>query len=86
MAKRKKGKKTGAAEYIEKISSQISDIIKKDLEKSFKLTPSDSANLKKMKKKLAGLKKQVEKGLKEGLKRALKAMPVGGKKKAKKKK
>lgn len=86
MAKKRKSKKTSAARYIEKISSQISDIIKKDLEKSFKLPPSDVKTLKKVKKKLAGLRKQVEKRLKEGLKKIFKAMPAGGRKKGKKKK
>jgi len=86
MAKKRKSKKTSAAEYIEKISSQISDIIKKDLEKSFKLPPSDVKTLKKVKKKLAELRKQVEKRLKEGLKKIFKAMPAGGRKKGKKKK
>ncbi|MCX5632337.1 MAG: hypothetical protein NTW93_01460 [Phycisphaerae bacterium] len=86
MAKRKRHKKTSAARYIEKISSQISDIIKKDLEKSFRLTPADAKNVKKIKKKLAGLRKQVEKRLKEGLKKIFKAMPAGRRKKGKKKK
>ncbi len=80
MAKKRKSKKTIAAGYIEKISSQISDTIKKDLEKSFRLTPADAENIKKIKKKLAGLRKQVEKRLKEGLKKIFKAMPAGERK------
>ncbi len=62
MAKRKKSKKTSAAEYIEKISSQISDLIKKDFEKSFKLVPADA---KKIKKLLPKLRKQIQKNLKD---------------------
>ncbi len=79
----KKAKKT-AAGYIEKISTQISDRIKKELGKSFKIAPSDS--IKKIKKILPKLKKQIETKLKNELKKSFKMMPAGGKKKAKKKK
>lgn len=74
MANRKKGKiKKTAAGYIEKISSQISDRIKKELEKSFKVTPS--GNMKSIKKKLAGLKKQIKNRLKKELKKSFKLTP-----------
>jgi long-subunit acyl-CoA synthetase (AMP-forming) len=80
MAKKRKTK-TSAAKYIEKISAQISDIMKKDLEKSFKVMPSDT--IKKVKKMLPNLKKQVEKKIREELKKSFRVMPSGGAKKRK---
>jgi hypothetical protein len=83
MAKKRKQKKTIAAGYIEKISSQISDIIKKDFEKSFKIAPSE---IKKIKKMLPGLKKRLQKKIKEELKKSFRITPVKKTKKGKRKK
>ena len=83
MAKRKRQKKTSAAGYIEKISSQIFDIVRKDLEKSFKIAPSE---IKKIKKALPGLKKRLQKKIKEELKRSFRVTPVKKTKKGKRKK
>ncbi len=80
MAKRKKSKKTSAAKYIEKISSQISDLIKKDFEKSFKLAPSPIE--KKFLKMMPKIKKQIQKKLKD----AIKPLKIKAVKKAKTKK
>jgi DNA anti-recombination protein RmuC len=63
MAKKKKQKTKTGAGYVEKISSQIFDRIKEELEKSFRVTPSDKIN--KIKKMLPGLRKQVKKKIKE---------------------
>jgi len=91
MAKQKRHKaKTGAAGYVcrkaspsgEKISSQIFDRIKEELEKSFRVTPSDK--IKKIKKMLPGLRKQVKKKIKEELEKSFRVIPSGKIKRGKK--
>jgi DNA anti-recombination protein RmuC len=83
MAKQKRHKaKTGAAGYVEKISSQIFDRIKEELEKSFRVTPSDK--IKKIKKMLPGLRKQVKKKIKEEFEKSFRVMPSDKIKKIKK--
>ena len=83
MAKKKKQKKTSAAGYVEKVSSQIFDRIKEELEKSFRVAPSEINKIKKM---LPGLRKQVKKKIKEELEKSFRVMPSGGIKKGKRKK
>ncbi len=75
MAKKRKQKtKTDAAGYVEKLSSQVFDRIKKELEKSFRVMPSDK--MKKIKKMLPGLKKQVQKRIKEELAKSFRMTPA----------
>lgn len=73
MAKKRKVSKKRSVSYIEKISLQISERVKQELEKSFKVMPSDS--IKKIKKMLPGLKKKVQKKLKEELEKSFRVTP-----------
>ena len=81
MAKQKRHKAKTGAGYVcrkaspsgEKITSQIFDRIKEELEKSFRVTPSDK--IKKIKKMLPGLRKQVKKKIKEELEKSFRVMP-----------
>ncbi len=81
MAKRKK-RKTGAAGYVEKISAQIFDRIREELEKSFKVTPSDAT--KKIKKVLPALKKRVKNQIREELEKSFRLTSLGEVKRGKK--
>jgi len=73
MARKKKHKTMTGAGYVEKISSQIFDRIREEFEKSFRVMPSDK--IKKIKKMLPGLRKQVKKKIKEEFEKSFRLIP-----------